>query len=524
MSQDEVIINAFAGSATGVPGASPDGESNLTTLMDNPMGVWAEDQAYQTNVYYADSQNYVFRKLDKNGFMTTIAGILGTPGTGGTDGTPATTFTFSTPTDIWGNNAGTIYMVDSTLCAVYRITQSNGLCYLFAGGNGAGYTGDTGAATSAQLSSPSSVWGDGLGNVYIADTANNVIRVVDPFGTINTFAGTGVAGNTGDGGAATSATLNAPKNVLVNYDSTLLYISELNDIRVINLSTNTITTFAGSATAGFSGDGGPATAALLDNPRGLAIDYVNNIVVADSNNHVYRIIIDAGTINRFAGIGTPGTTGNGGLATLAEFNYPYGISQWNSVWYVSDQVSNNIRAISHISVPCFKKDTKILVLKEGKPSYLPIQDLRKGDLIKTFRNDYVPIHMIGSSPFYNPGHEERIKARLYKLSVDKYPTLTKDLIMTGCHSVLVDDFLEGQREKTKDVLGTIFVTDKKYRLPCCVDERAEPYMEEGWHTIYHFALEHKDIYMNYGVFANGLLVETCSKRYMTELSNMTELL
>ena len=169
------------------------------------------------------------------------------------------------------------------------------------------------------------------------------------------------------------------------------------------------------------------------------------------------------------------------------------------------------------SPPCFKEDTEILT----DQGYRLIQDLRKGDLIKTLRNDYKPIAMIGKRQMQHDMVEERVKTQLYKCSPAEYPEITKDLVITGCHSILVDAFVsEEQKAKTLEVNGKIFITDVKYRLPACADERASVYEIPGEYTIYHLALEHEDYYMNYGIYANGLLVETCSKRYLKELSNM----
>ena len=172
-------------------------------------------------------------------------------------------------------------------------------------------------------------------------------------------------------------------------------------------------------------------------------------------------------------------------------------------------------------VPCFKEGTKILSYIFGTERYVPIEQLRSGDLVKTLRHGYVPISMIGYSKLYNSGNNERIKHRLYKLSQDQYPSLKEDLYITGCHSLLVGDITPKQREQTIDVLGKIYVTDRKYRLPACVDEKAKPYKEEGTFTIWHLALDNNDYYMNYGIYANGLLVESCSKRYLKEESKMT---
>lgn len=168
-------------------------------------------------------------------------------------------------------------------------------------------------------------------------------------------------------------------------------------------------------------------------------------------------------------------------------------------------------------VPCFNKDSKILTIN----GYIPIQNLRKGNLVKTLKDGYKPIDMIGYREIYNPICEERIPDKLYKCSQSEYPEIFEDLLITGCHSILVDDFTsEEQREKTIEVNGDTYVTDGKYRLPACADSRSSVYETPGTYTIYHFALENDDYYMNYGIYANGLLVETTSKRYLKELSNM----
>jgi surface protein len=173
-------------------------------------------------------------------------------------------------------------------------------------------------------------------------------------------------------------------------------------------------------------------------------------------------------------------------------------------------------------VICFKEDSKILCLLDGKETYLPIQTIRKGTLVKTRLNGYVPVNMIGTSKIYNPAHNLRGKDRLYRCSKESYPELTEDLIITGCHSILVDTITDEERAKSIEITGRIFVTDKKYRLIACVDERAEPYEEEGVFNIWHLALDNDDIKMNYGVYANGgLLVETTSIRMLRQYSGMT---
>jgi hypothetical protein len=157
----------------------------------------------------------------------------------------------------------------------------------------------------------------------------------------------------------------------------------------------------------------------------------------------------------------------------------------------------------------------------GTETYLPIETLKPGMRVKTSSNGFVPIDMIGYTTLKNPGHSDRIQNRLYKCAPANYPELTKDLYITGCHSILVDDLTEAQKQATLTQLKDIFVTKGKYRLMACIDERATPFADDADYPIWHIALENTEYYQNYGVWANGLLVETCSKRYLKELSGMT---
>ena len=172
------------------------------------------------------------------------------------------------------------------------------------------------------------------------------------------------------------------------------------------------------------------------------------------------------------------------------------------------------------SVICFLEGTKLLCFIDEKEVYVPIQHISRGTLVKTLSQGYKPVELIGFSKLYNPGDILHSKNRLYKCSPEQYPELTEDLIITGCHSILVDEITDIERERTIANLGRIFITENKYRLMACLDKKAEPYTEEGIHTIWHLALENDDYYMNYGIFANGLSVETTSLRMMKELSGM----
>ena len=177
---------------------------------------------------------------------------------------------------------------------------------------------------------------------------------------------------------------------------------------------------------------------------------------------------------------------------------------------------------------CFKADTKILTAN----GYIPVQELRKGDLIKTLRDGYKPIVLLGKQDIKHDAHANahannnnitsaENKNRLYRCSRQNFPDLFEELVITGAHSILVDDLTDSQQENIIKVLSKIYITDNKYRLPACVDERATIYEKSGNYTIYHLALEHDNYYMNYGIYANGLVVETCSQRSLNEYSGMT---
>jgi alpha-tubulin suppressor-like RCC1 family protein len=172
----------------------------------------------------------------------------------------------------------------------------------------------------------------------------------------------------------------------------------------------------------------------------------------------------------------------------------------------------------YTGLPCFKTDTKILTMK----GYVPIQALKKGDWVKTLLHGFKRIEMLGYSIFYHPGTPDRRVDQLYVCRPAQYPEVFEDLVVTGSHAILVEEFADdAQRTKTQEVLKDIYLTDNKYRLPACADNRSAVYEKKGTYAIYHLALAHDNYYMNYGIFANGLLVETCSRRYLKECSGMT---
>jgi hypothetical protein len=185
----------------------------------------------------------------------------------------------------------------------------------------------------------------------------------------------------------------------------------------------------------------------------------------------------------------------------------------NNFYYTGGSSAGDVYLVTRVI--CFKKDTQILTMT----GYKLIQDLRKGDLVQTLKHGYVPIYKIGFSEMEHPRVEERVKDQLYKCSPDKYPEVFEDLVLTGCHSILVDSFCSlEQKEKAVELNGDLYITDDKYRLPVCLDERSSVYEVSGTHTIYHMALENDEYTHNYGIYANGLLVESTSKHFMDTIT------
>ena len=227
------------------------------------------------------------------------------------------------------------------------VPANGGIIGTLAGNGAFGYSGDGGPATSAQLSGPYGVTVDGAGTVYVADQANNRVRAITAAGVIRTLAGTGTRSYGGDGGAATAAALNFPAGVAVDAAGTVYVADDYNHrIRAIS-SDGIIRTVAGTGTRGYGGDGGPATAAKLNYPTGVAVDAAGTLYVADTNNHRIRAISPAGVIRTVAGNGSAGGSGNGGAATSAQLYGPSGVAvDAGGTLYVADQGNHRIQAVS----------------------------------------------------------------------------------------------------------------------------------------------------------------------------------
>lgn len=173
-------------------------------------------------------------------------------------------------------------------------------------------------------------------------------------------------------------------------------------------------------------------------------------------------------------------------------------------------------------IPCFGEDTKILCLVENKEQYIPIQNIRKDDLVKTLCDGYKKVDLIGKSYIHNPDNTSRNSQRLFRYSKENFDILFEDLFLTGGHSILLDSITEEQITLMKKFHGNQPLIDNKHSLLTFINQKTEPYTVQGIFTVYHIALENENPQMSHGIFANGLLVESCSHAYMT-ISNMTML-
>jgi len=384
------IISTYAG--TGTEGLTGDGGAATSATLNNPYDIVFDSNG---NLYIADQDNSRIRKVDTSGNISTFAGsAIGYDGDGGA----ATSAELDRPSGVAFDSNGNLYIADWGAYVVRKV-DTNGNISTFAGTGVSGYSGDGGAATSAKLSYPWGIEVDPSGNIYIGDMGNYLIRKVNTNGNISTFAGTGVSGYSGDGGAATSATFRNPENTL--WYNNNLYIPDSKALRKIDSSGNIstiagggdgkvyngdniaastarienprnmwmdkndnlyfaeqtadrirkidvngiITTVAGTGVGGFSGDGGAATSAQIEDPRGVTGDNAGNLYISDRGNSRIRKVDSNGIISTVAGTGTNGYSGDGGDGTSAQIDFPYALTIYGGDLYFADLGNNVIRKL-----------------------------------------------------------------------------------------------------------------------------------------------------------------------------------
>jgi gliding motility-associated-like protein len=332
------IITTVAGNGSQI--YSGNGGIATGASVDLPNGIAVDKNGI---IYIGEAGDYRLREVLTSGTIYTIAGS-GTSGFSG-DGGPATAAQFNYIYDIKVDDIGNIYLADIWN---YRIRKINtaGIITTICGNGISGTSGDGGPATAAYLSDPSGIAFDPYGCLYIADGAR--IRKINTAGIITTVAGTGINGYGGDGGPATAAQLWGAGSVAFDGFGNM-YIEDNNRIRQVNTS-GIITTIAGTGVGGFSGDGGPATLAQFYGITNLIVDAYGNIYVSDSQNERIRVINTAGIVTTFAGNGSFGYSGDGGPATAAEIWYPVGLGlDLSGNLYICDQNNNVVRKVT---VPC----------------------------------------------------------------------------------------------------------------------------------------------------------------------------
>ncbi len=318
-----------------------DGGAATGAGLNQPFGV-ATDGA--GNVFIADWANHRVRRVS-GGIITTVAGT-GVAGTTG-DGGAATSALLRDPADVAVDAAGNIYIADAGNHKIRRVSPG-GVITTFAGTGLEGFAGDGGAAASAQLDTPYGLDIDAAGNLYIADTGNHRIRRVSAGGTITTVAGNGVGAFCGDGGSATSACIESPLDVAVTGAGNL-YIADFGNNRVRSVLSGTIRTAAGTGFGGYSGDGGAATSASLSGPAGVEVDPAGGILISDSGNGRIRRVASSGTISTVGGNGAFGFAGDGGPAINGEMAFPLHIVlDPSGNLLIADLYNNRVRMIESL--------------------------------------------------------------------------------------------------------------------------------------------------------------------------------
>jgi sugar lactone lactonase YvrE len=349
-------ITTLAG--TGTPSYSGDGSAAVAAGLNNPYDMIADAAG---NVYISDYGNNRIRKVAPSGTITTIAGN-GASGFYG-DGGQATSAAIRSPKGITMDPSGNIVFSDCGNNRIRKVNMTTGIITTIVNSGGtSGFSGDGGPATAAQTGFPDGLTYDMSGNLYFADATNCRVRKVDPSGVINTIAGGTVCWVGGDGGPASASTLQGPSDVVVDGSGNIFIADEgANRVRKINTS-GIITTISGSAVLGYTGDGGPSSAAKLYYPHALCTDASGNVYLTDQYNNVVRKINSVtGIITTIAGngygagTGSGGFSGDGGLATAAQLFLPTGVCVVSSTGmiYIADQQNNRVRVISTLHKPYF---------------------------------------------------------------------------------------------------------------------------------------------------------------------------
>ncbi|MBW1803816.1 MAG: T9SS type A sorting domain-containing protein, partial [Deltaproteobacteria bacterium] len=343
-----IAITTVAG--TGEAGYSGDNDQAAGAILNSPFDVFVDST---DNLIFSDFSNHRVRRVDgQTGIITTVAGTGRTSFSG--DGGQGTEANLDWPAGVLMDSAGNLFIADAKHHRIRRMDAQTGVITTVAGTGKAGFSGDGSQATEAKLNSPFGIFMDSGGNLFVADRYNHRIRRIDgQTGIITTFAGTGVGGFSGDSGLATEANLTWPFDIFVDAEGDLFLTDYGNHrVRWVDGQTGIINTIAGTGDAGFSGDGEEAMQAMLNHPAGIFVDSEGAMFFADQDNdRVRRVDGQTGIITTVVGGGNEGL-GDGGRATRAKLNYPTGIFV-DSVGnlFIADTRHNRIRCVKGVAAP-----------------------------------------------------------------------------------------------------------------------------------------------------------------------------
>lgn len=334
LSNNNNVITKVAGSAT-QNGFGGDGGLAISAFMWRPSGVAVDSTG---NMLIVDQPNNRVRRVDTNGIINTVVGVgpNGSNGSFSGDGGAATNanlnlvpFYFNTPAGVAVDSLGNLFLADIGNNRIRKV-DTNGIITTLAGTNSSGFSGDGGLAIIAKINGPSGIALDSSGNVFFADSGNNRIRKIGVNGIIGTVAGTNAAGFSGDGGSATIASLNNPYGIALDAGGNL-FIADKGNNRIRKVDVNgVISSPIGNGTSGYGGDNNVATNALLNQPYGVAVDAFGDIFIADYANNCVRVVNINGMIYTLAGTGAAGNSGDGGIVTNATLYEPTSIGTDNN--------------------------------------------------------------------------------------------------------------------------------------------------------------------------------------------------
>jgi DNA-binding beta-propeller fold protein YncE len=335
-------ISTFAG--TGVKGFSGDGGPASAAQLADPNGI---ARGPDGALYICDTMNHRIRKVTRDGRIITVAGS-GDKGFGG-DGGPALAAKLNEPYEVRFDRAGNVCWVERLNHCIRKLDVKTGLISTLAGTGTAGFSGDEGPATKAQLSQPHSLSFDRAGNLYIADVSNHRVRKVDAAsGVITTLVGTGKREPTPDGARlGTQTPVSGPRALDFGADGTLwLALREGNAVLRLDLARSTIHHVAGTGQKGFTGDGGPAKTATLNGPKGVAVGPKGDVFVVDTENQAIRVINpQTGIISLVAGNGTRGDGPEGDPVKCA-LNRPHGVFvDPDGAVFIGDTETHRVRVV-----------------------------------------------------------------------------------------------------------------------------------------------------------------------------------